>query len=714
MTQQEEIKNNNKYIPLLNAGFVGLVDHMGDDSSIVQAARVSYGKGTKKVSEDRGLIRYLVRHSHTTPLEMVEFKFHCISGNNRIDTELGLLKVQDSLNAKIVFDTEKPNDTVVVNTGNKEIFQIVTEKGYKFEVTEDHLITVLDSSSGLIIDKKLKEINSEDYITISNKPKWFGGQLQSLPEPRKPLTHKNRKINFPKILNEELAELLGFFLGDGTQYKGLEFPVGYNYESTKERVVYLLKNLFEVEPQIIEKQNENIFRIVLHSVILDEWWSNCGFSKINAHNIKVPDLIWKSPKNIIEAFIRGLFTADGSVSKTNGITYTTVCRFFSDEIKLLLQSLGVLTNTLERNLNGYSHKAYEIYTISQESIENYKKIRFFDKEKNRKLDALSSEILLRTESIPNQVKVINNIWNKKQTTYPKSKTLFTEIYNNCKLKRRKILEGINKGYLIPESAKYLNYFYDKIKKQHSLGTQSVYDLTVPSTEHFVINGAIVHNCKMPIFVARQWIRHRTASVNEYSGRYSEMSEDMFVPDLNTIMPQSDTNKQGRSGELNNIDRMIVHQTIERNNILDQKAYQELLSKNLAKEMARGVLSVNNYTEWIWKIDLHNLFHFLKLRLDAHAQYEIRVFAEAMYELIKPIVPTACEAFEDYVMDIREGTYQNYVISKFELDEIRDFIAYNVDQGQDTQCFEINLKSKGLSKREIDEFFRKFQIKKATE
>ncbi|KKM13389.1 hypothetical protein LCGC14_1716760, partial [marine sediment metagenome] len=155
------------------------------------------------------------------------------------------------------------------------------------------------------------------------------------------------------------------------------------------------------------------------------------------------------------------------------------------------------------------------------------------------------------------------------------------------------------------------------------------------------------HAKMPIFVARQWIRHRTASVNEYSGRYSIMVDEFYVPELEHILPQSTTNKQGRDGEMSMADKIAVRDEIIKSNIECYNRYQNLLGGDLEKssmvfsdsfegisrEMARGVLSVNNYTEWYWKIDLHNLFHFLALRMDSHAQYEIRVFADAMYDLI---------------------------------------------------------------------------------
>jgi thymidylate synthase (FAD) len=156
--------------------------------------------------------------------------------------------------------------------------------------------------------------------------------------------------------------------------------------------------------------------------------------------------------------------------------------------------------------------------------------------------------------------------------------------------------------------------------------------------------------KLPIFVARQWIRHRTANVNEYSGRYSEMKDEFYVPAIDQVRAQSTSNKQGRADEAFPIDeaeRIIA--MMESSQQQAYAEYQQMLSQDLAREIARINLPVSNYTEWYWKIDLHNLFHFLRLRIDAHAQYEIRVYAQAMADLIKPYVPMAYEAFEDYIL-----------------------------------------------------------------
>ena len=157
-------------------------------------------------------------------------------------------------------------------------------------------------------------------------------------------------------------------------------------------------------------------------------------------------------------------------------------------------------------------------------------------------------------------------------------------------------------------------------------------------------------CKMPIFVARQWIRHRTANVNEMSLRYSEAPDEFYVPSLEHVTLQSNNNKQGRDLETVLPDelREQVRALLRSRNEQVYADYQRLAGElGIARELARTVLPVSLYTQWIWKIDLHNLMHFLDLRLDPHAQVEIRLFAEAMASFVRAWVPLAWEAFTDY-------------------------------------------------------------------
>lgn len=151
---------------------------------------------------------------------------------------------------------------------------------------------------------------------------------------------------------------------------------------------------------------------------------------------------------------------------------------------------------------------------------------------------------------------------------------------------------------------------------------------------------------MPIFIARQWIRHRTANVNEYSARYSIVRDRYYRPDASNVRKQSLTNRQGGDEAIDTATAEEFLQWLEE--IEKQHArYEEFVQKGVTRELARIALPVSVYTEWYWKIDLHNLLHFLSLRMDEHAQKEIRDFAIAMFALIRPIVPIAAEAFLDY-------------------------------------------------------------------
>lgn len=200
--------------------------------------------------------------------------------------------------------------------------------------------------------------------------------------------------------------------------------------------------------------------------------------------------------------------------------------------------------------------------------------------------------------------------------------------------------------------------------------------------------------KLPIFVARQWIRHRTANVNEYSGRYSIMPEEFYVPDETTIKYQSQANKQGRDEEEVPPEirkRVLQILLAEQKSAFD--GYKEMLNYNIARELARINLPLSLYTQWYWKIDLHNLFHFLKLRLDKHAQYEIRAYAETMAEIVKVVVPMAYEAFEDYVLN-------SITFSKQELQLLKKHLPVDVDEKE--------FDNLGFSKYEKAEFFDKLK------
>jgi len=201
--------------------------------------------------------------------------------------------------------------------------------------------------------------------------------------------------------------------------------------------------------------------------------------------------------------------------------------------------------------------------------------------------------------------------------------------------------------------------------------------------------------KLPIFVARQWIRHRTANVNEYSGRYSVMKEEFYIPEANDIRFQSTVNKQSRSEEEvpDELKRRLID-FLKRTHAASYEEYERLIDEGLARELARIGLPLSLYTEWYWKIDLHNLFHFLRLRLDPHAQLEIRQYAHVMADMVKVVCPMAYEAFMDYSFNALSFSGPELKVLKAHLSDLsltkEDLVAH------------------GLSKREADELLEKLE------
>jgi thymidylate synthase (FAD) len=216
---------------------------------------------------------------------------------------------------------------------------------------------------------------------------------------------------------------------------------------------------------------------------------------------------------------------------------------------------------------------------------------------------------------------------------------------------------------------------------------------------------IKYHVKLPIFIARQWIRHRTANVNEYSARYSILDKEFYLPTSKNLATQSKNNRQGRGDVLEGDQAKEVLELLKSDAERTYGNYEMMLNerfdgstidenkKGLARELARMNLTLNTYTQWYWKTDLLNLMNFLRLRSDNHAQYEIRAYADIMLETLKKWVPIAYEAFMDYRVGGTEVSAKGKVVLQ------------KLIKGE-----EINLENSGLSKREWNELMIAFELK----
>jgi thymidylate synthase (FAD) len=234
--------------------------------------------------------------------------------------------------------------------------------------------------------------------------------------------------------------------------------------------------------------------------------------------------------------------------------------------------------------------------------------------------------------------------------------------------------------------------------------------------------------KLPIFVMRQLVRHRTSSLNEYSGRYSVLTDEMYVPNVANILPQSKMNKQGRDGTLSESDAKNAQLIIQNATSHSHEVYKALLNEadgnsmgfsadfpeeGVARELARIVMPVAGYTELYWKQNLHNLFHMLKLREDSHAQWEIQEFARAIYALIKPLFPAACEAYEDYIRDSKSLSGMEVELMQALIHRSNEFdLSFKEAYDHITSQFDTEaefLDHFRMSKRELIEFKNTFKL-----
>lgn len=613
MTKQSDIIDDPNYIPVLDHGFAGLVNHLGGDEAITRAARVSYGAGTKKVSEERALIRYLMRHQHCYHPDMEVLTVHGWK-KWRECSEIETFLVPNPQTRTYVRETLK-----VVSFDSSEDLYVFENERMSYKVTANHKMWF-----------KSKYQTEFKKIPANKKPNW--GHFDPLLGYREADdVHGDGSDHF---------KFIGFFLGDGCHASTNR--ITFHLKKGR-KIAYLTQLLqcLEIDYSSVPSSTHSdglVFNVVTPHFLKD-WIDTTRrsnekeFPLTRLHQLSVND-------------VTGLF--DGLVNSDGNLACDRAQLRFSSQSKKLIElfcalstRIGFDAHEIKPQEGGYRATAYTEGRTSLESRAQYHS---------------------------------------------------RESY-------------VGKVYCTTTSTGLLAVRGGPDKFGFICGNSSPFEM-VEFTFHL----------KMPIFVARQHLRHRMSSTNEYSGRYSIMSDEFYVPDLEQIAAQSSDNKQGRAGIIDHLSKTGVQWLIRSVHDTAYKVYRLLLGERnvdycdpyddedpllsqefpgIAREIARTVLPVSNYTEMYWKIDLSNLFKFLRLRMDSHAQYEIRVLAEAIYQLIQPLAPLACEAFEDYM---RRGV----AFSRMDMDVLRRYIdlpALNKDI--DDLGGELAFgKNYGLGKREV--------------
>ena len=578
---------------VLDHGYLRLIDYMGDDSSIVQAARVSYGTGTKTKREDEGLIRYLLANQH------------CYDDDTEVLTERGfvfwsdvkpddLLGIWDRENETLVY--EKPRE--LISTPYNGRMCRIDHGGVDLLVTPNHKMWVslfdewdADTKTQSYSPFRLVDacdIMSRSMVKFSKiAPYVQGGDV-------------NEVYNqyFDGFNTLAVLRLIGFFVGDGTVYS----TNAISFHLSKDRKIQYIMGLISdlgLEYRIRDNR-DGTFSVVIYQDGIGSWFEhNCyGVSGLGKYK-RLPQFCLRLNADDAKQVLDGLKNSDGHVKKDRGGEW----RYDSSSSVLLdqVQILGI-------------HAGYSCSMISSG---NSMAVSFHTRKRYPKI---------------NQGKLDTSLEDYSGMVYcAHSRTGVLVVRRNGKV----VLSGNSTPFEMCE---------------------------------------IKVHAKMPIFVARQWVRHRTASINEYSARYSVLDKEYYVPSIKHLGTQSSSNKQGREeGAFSYEDGLKIQNIIKDHSEEAYKKYEYLLEMGVARELARMVLPLNFYTQWYWKIDLKNLLGFLALRMDSHAQYEVRVYADALAEIAKIWVPNVYRAYNDYMFKaVRLSKQQADLLCRIVRGELPEF------------------------------------------
>lgn len=673
MTREQLLEQFKEPIKVGHDSFVRLVDVMGDDSSIVQAARVSYGAGTKSVSGDRGLIRYLMRHKH------------CYTSDMEVLTQKGWLRWDECRSYEYFAVPDPQTKRITFEYLSLEMFDY-NDNVYAFQnnrmsyrVTHNHRMWFKPKYQDTYSIFKVEEMNKWGHFESVNSYKWY--ESHSSPD-----FVANRSDFWNRDLDARF-QFLGFYLGDGSFASTNRITFHLRKSRKKE---YLRNLLNKLKLSFEEKQSSTYEDAIVFWIDLK---SNTNFFKFIHSWLGSQHATTAKTKALAQGMIECL-DADCSAALLDG----------------LINSDGSLKT--DRDQIEFSSASIDLITL---------------------FERCATLVLGDTHRVG---AATNGVYNTV-----------------CYLGSSTTLEARKQ------------YFY----QEHYLG--SIY-CTTTSTGLLIVRGGpdkfafvcgnstpmemceIKLHLRMPVHVCRQWIRHRTASVNERSTRYSVIDDGFEVTSPGEWRKQSSNNKQGSSGLITDwplgyntetitiperrnyvfecggaIDPVLTHivpayqltrfsspygnkeysfdytpqqylSDRERElQTLAQEVYDEALLFGVAREQARDVLPLATYTELYWKIDLHNLFHFLKLRLDSHAQLEIRELAQAIAKIVEQWVPIAYEAFVDYSLD---ACY----LSKQERSLLGDLLE---SQAWDLPTLKTKLTEYGILNREQQEFIDKFNL-----
>jgi thymidylate synthase (FAD) len=730
------------YFPVLDHGFVALVDYMGTDECIERAARVSYGYGTRKASLTRGLLRYLRRHLHTTPSEMLELKFHCcmpmfiarqwirhraacLAGDAKLAFDLPGAEKRGRRQYHAValrdfhrmwhegtqhtLGKKKPSYLERVELAREytipQLAQLVDrrEETLRNYVRDGALAARRTNAAGphtptiFVSGKQWSDFATKEHTAqVDMKPRLRQMKLRSCNEETGEIIH----TNVVNVWESGVKPVFRVTLQNGRSLKMSKDHRCFTRDGwhTLEQATSLRVN---AEGGVSWREDAPEFAVNGVPAYQDEAWLRAR----RAEGLDVTQIAERAgiSYHTIRKYLTkfGLQFSAREKARLSGIVQRGTRRTFAkprhfDETwrtAVRAARSGPASNFWKGGVT--TERANIGRWTSEQAARVHAKFDFCcaicgDK---RELHAHHVDPVWHA---PERARDFDNLMSLCSRCHDRvhADNLELELLeaNAAQQNLRCFWEGRARqprpaAKRLPRSTKLVRSF-SKIAKIELVGEEMTYDLEVSGPFHnFVADGFIVHN-----------------SVNEYSGRYSLMPMLFYTPSAEQLQTQSKLNNQGRSGVPVAPEKYA--ETVARwNEIrrLSRGAYEQMTSEDMARELARIDLPLSTYTQWYWKIDLHNFLHFLKLRVDSHAQWEIQEYGRVLAGMLKRVAPHSYEAWIDY--DVCGAR-----VSRMELDALRKLVQVK-DGGLIGQAGALSageLDGLGLAKREIVELLQKLE------
>ena len=653
-----------RYFPVLDHGFVSLVDYMGSDEDVERAARVSYGYGTRKTSQTRGLIRYLRRHRHTTPSEMVELKFHCAMpifiARQWIRHRTACL----AEGTRVYFDLPSG----IGRRGNQLYSLAIEEIARKFRPTSNRTRP----------DKQRYRFFRRDRVRDMRVRQMDEGTLA--------MRH-GRVVN---VFDNGVKPVVRMTLADG---KAIECTVDHRFRFSDGWHTLAAATGLTLDWKVASWRFGDYYVYVngtevgVPAMYQDRGWLDEQYNRLSRPLAEIADACGASTHTIrkwlrVHRLTRGVRVIRHATPWNKGRRYRLGPRDVSEQFLEALRRArsGASSNfwkggvTPERASIGRwtSQRAHLVHIRNGWTCQ-----------------------LCHQRSGELHVHHVVPVW--ADPCRARDDANLTTLCGPChrELHGRELeyVERLGGPPVRAEWKKRPRVAWNKltvarlvrIERFAYVGEKRTYDLEIEGPHHnFVANGIITHN-----------------SVNEYSGRYSLLPLLYYTPDRAQLQAQSASNRQGRSGAP--LDALYADAVARWERIRSEASngYEWLVGNDVARELARIDLPLSVYTQWYWKIDLHNLLHFLTLRVDPHAQYEIRAFGVVMAGMLQRVAPLSFEAWVDY--DVAGTT-----LSRGELAAVQKLVRVR-EGGVEAAAGRITaaeLETLGLSNREVDELLAK--------